>query len=102
MGEPIKPFAILMTNAHEHAHISRTQFIKLYVKTGLIKPVDLGARGLSVVLAELEAVLAQRVADIRAGKIVPPVRTSRAVGSTGRRGPGRPRKPRKEPTRATP
>jgi hypothetical protein len=76
----IKPITVPLMRAHELLGSgSRSQFKKVYVDTGLVKPIDVGARGLSVVIDEVHAAVRQRIADIRSGKIAPSPRTSRAL-----------------------
>jgi hypothetical protein len=84
--DPIKPISIPLVRAHELVGAgSRTQFKKIFVDTGLVEPVDMGARGLSVLVAEVEDAVRKRAAMIRSGEIVPPIRSSRgkkaAVGA---------------------
>ncbi len=78
MSESLKPITVPLMNAHELVGSgSRTQFKKVFVDTGLVKPIDMGARGLSVIVAEVEAAVLKRAEDIRSGKLVAPVRNSR-------------------------
>jgi hypothetical protein len=75
--EQIKPIAIPLQDAHQLVGCARTQFKKIFVDEGWVKPVDMGARGLSVIVAEVEEAVRKRAAMIRSGEIVPPVRSSR-------------------------
>jgi hypothetical protein len=75
--DQIKPIAIPLMQAHQLVGCSRTQFKKIFVDGDLIEPVDMGARGLSVIVAEVEEAVRKRAAMIRSGEIVPPVRSSR-------------------------
>lgn len=77
MIDHVKPIAIPLTNAHALVGCSRTQFKKIFVDGGLIEPVDMGARGLSVLVAEVEDAVRKRAGMIRSGEIVPPIRCSR-------------------------
>ena len=73
-----KPLSVPLARAHEVVGgISRTQFAKVYVHSGEVEPVDLGARGLSVFVDELEAAVRRRAEKIRSGELVPPIRSSR-------------------------
>jgi hypothetical protein len=73
-----KPISIPLVRAHELLGSgSRTQFKKIFVDSGLVTPVDLGGRGLSVIVAELEAAVQKRAEAIRSGEIIPPVRSAR-------------------------
>jgi predicted DNA-binding transcriptional regulator AlpA len=73
----VKPIAIPLMQAHQLVGCSRTQFKKIFVDEHLIKPVDMGARGLSVIVTEVEEAVRKRTAMIRSGEIVPPIRSSR-------------------------
>lgn len=76
--DQIKPITVPLMNAHHLVGSgSRTQFKKVFVDSGLVKPVDMGARGLSVIVAEVEDAVRKRAAMIRSGEIVPPIRSSR-------------------------
>jgi hypothetical protein len=75
--KPAEPVAIPLVRAHELVGCSRTQFAKIWVESGLIQPVDLGGRGRSVILAELQAAIKKRTEAIRSGEIVPPIRSAR-------------------------
>lgn len=77
MIEQVKPISIPLMRAHELVGCSRTQFKKIFVDGGLIDPVDMGARGLSVIVAEVEVAIHKRAEAIRSGAIVPPIRSSR-------------------------
>ena len=77
MIDQVKPIAIPLMQAHELVGCSRTQFKKIFVDGGLIQPADMGARGLSVIVAEVEDAVRKRAAMIRSGEIVPPIRSSR-------------------------
>jgi hypothetical protein len=75
--DQVKPIAIPLMQAHLLVGSSRTQFKKIFVDGGLIDPVDMGARGLSVIVAEVEEAVRKRAAMIRSGEIIPPIRSSR-------------------------
>jgi hypothetical protein len=75
--ETVKRITIPLNEAHQLVGSSRTQFKKIFVDGGLIDPVDMGARGLSVIVAEVEEAVRKRAAMIRSGEIVPPIRSSR-------------------------
>jgi hypothetical protein len=78
MIEQIKPITVPLARAHELLGSgTRTQFKKVFVDTGLIQPVDMGGRGLSVIVSELEAAVLKRAEAIRTGSLVPPIRNSR-------------------------
>lgn len=78
MIDQIKPLTVPLVSAHQLLGSgSRTQFKKMFVDTGLVEPVDMGARGLSVIVAEVEEAVVKRAAMIRSGEIVPPIRSSR-------------------------
>jgi hypothetical protein len=72
------PLTVSLTKAHEFLGAgSRTQFKKTWVDSGLVKPVDMGGRGLSIIVAELEEAVRKRAEMIRSGELVPPIRSSR-------------------------
>jgi hypothetical protein len=74
----INPLTVPLMNAHELVGSgSRTQFKKVFVDSGLVKPVDMGARGLSVIVEEVKDAVRKRAEAIRSGEIIPPVRSSR-------------------------
>jgi hypothetical protein len=75
--EQIKPIAIPLMQAHQLVGCSRTQFKKIFVDGDLIVPIDLGGRGLSIIVAEVEDAVLKRAAMIRSGELVPPIRSSR-------------------------
>jgi hypothetical protein len=75
--DQVKPIAIPLMHAHQLVGCARTQFKKIFVDEGWVKPVDMGARGLSVIVAEVEEAVRKRAAMIRSGEIVPPIRSSR-------------------------
>jgi hypothetical protein len=75
--DQVKPIAIPLMQAHQLVGCSRTQFKKIFVDGDLIEPVDMGARGLSVIVAEVEDAVRKRAAMIRSGEIIPPIRSSR-------------------------
>jgi hypothetical protein len=75
--EQVKPIAIPLMQAHQLIGCSRTQFKKIFVDGKLVEPVDMGARGLSVIVAEVEEAVRKRAAMIRSGEIVQEIRSSR-------------------------
>ncbi len=77
MIDQLKPIAIPLMRAHQLVGSSRTQIKKIFVDGGLVDPVDMGARGLSVIVSEVEEAVRKRAAMIRSGEIVPPIRSSR-------------------------
>lgn len=85
MNTQLKPIAIPLARAHELVGCSRTQFSKVWVDGGLVKPLDMGGRGLSVLLSELETAIEKRAAAIRSGELVPPIRSSRGRAKAQRR-----------------
>jgi predicted DNA-binding transcriptional regulator AlpA len=63
MNDPvIEPIAIPIRKAAEIVGCSRPQFYKHWIGRGLVKPVDLGARGKSIILEQLRAAIAAEVA----------------------------------------
>ncbi len=58
-----KPLAVSQAQAAKLVGISRSQFWKEYIRTGRVKALDLGARGTSVLVSDLEAAIAQRAAE---------------------------------------
>jgi hypothetical protein len=76
--DAIKRLTMPLVEAHELVGSgSRTQFKKIFVDSGLVKPVDMGARGLSVIIAEVEDAVRKRADMIRSGELVPPIRTAK-------------------------
>lgn len=78
-----EPLTVPLQNAHELLGSgSRSQFRKTFVDTGLVVPVDMGARGLSVLVDEVRAAVRKRADMIRSGEIVPPIRSARGKKQT--------------------
>jgi hypothetical protein len=76
--DQIRPLTVPLVSAHELVGSgSRTQFKKVFVDSGLVKPVDMGARGLSVIVAEVEDAVRKRAEMIRSGALIAPIRSSR-------------------------
>ncbi len=83
MSTPIEPIAVPLMAAGDLVGCSRTQFKKIFVDEGLVRPVDLGARGLSVIVSELRDAVHKRAEAIRSGAIVPPIRHSHSTFCVG-------------------
>jgi predicted DNA-binding transcriptional regulator AlpA len=56
----VEKLAVSIPEAAQIVGVSRARFYKLWVHEGLITPVDLGARGNSVILDDLRAALQKR------------------------------------------
>jgi hypothetical protein len=87
--DQINPIAMPLMRAHELVGCSRTNFKKIFVDEGWVKPVDMGARGLSVIVAEVEDAVRKRAAMIRSGEIVPPIRNSTSSRMSARSSRGK-------------
>jgi hypothetical protein len=55
-----EPLAVSVCRAAELVGVSRAQFYKKWVNAGLVPLIDLGARGKSVRVADLRAVVAAK------------------------------------------
>jgi hypothetical protein len=75
--QTIEPIAIPISKAHLMVGCSQSTFYKFWIGEGLVKPVDLGGRGQSVIVDEVKAAMLKRAEAIRSGAIVPPIRSAR-------------------------
>jgi hypothetical protein len=73
----IEPLAVPVAKAHLLIGCSQSTFYKIWIHEGWVAPVDLGGRGRSVIVDELRAAMQKRAEAIRAGAIVPPIRSAR-------------------------
>jgi hypothetical protein len=73
----IEPLAVPVAKAHLLVGCSQSTFYKIWVGEGWISPVDLGGRGQSVIVDEVREAMRKRAEAIRAGAIVPPIRSAR-------------------------
>jgi predicted DNA-binding transcriptional regulator AlpA len=56
----IEKMAVSIPQAAQIVGVSRAKFYSMWINEGLVKPVDLGARGRSVLLEELKAAIYAR------------------------------------------
>jgi hypothetical protein len=57
---PTDQIAVTVRRAAELVGVSRAQFYKVWIHGGLVKLIDLGARGKSVRVADLRSVVASK------------------------------------------
>jgi predicted DNA-binding transcriptional regulator AlpA len=62
---PVERIALSIPEAAQRVGISRAKFYKTWVGGGLVKTVDLGARGQSVLIKELDAAVERHVQQQR-------------------------------------
>jgi len=60
-------------------NLGTSTFRREYIETGLVTPVDLGGRGLSIVLSDLRAAVARRAAEQLADPTKKKLRNAGAV-----------------------
>jgi hypothetical protein len=79
---PLAPIAVPVSQAHKLVGGSRSQFYKVWIAQGWIKPIDLGGRGASVIVDEVKQAVRNRAEQIRSGAVTPPKRSARALKVT--------------------
>lgn len=84
MNQAIEPIAVPISKGHLLVGCSQSSFYKIWIGEGWVKSVDLGGRGESVLVSEVRAAALKRAEAIRAGEIVPPVRSARGRRSAER------------------
>jgi hypothetical protein len=57
---PTEPIAVSVRRAAQLVGVSRAQFYKAWINGGLVKLIDLGARGKSVRVDDLRSVIAAK------------------------------------------
>jgi hypothetical protein len=72
----IDPLAVPVSQAHKLVGGSRSQFYKVWIGEGWVKPIDLGGRGESVIVREVEDAIRHRAEQIRSGTVKPPKRAA--------------------------
>jgi hypothetical protein len=74
----VEPVSIPASRGFEITGGSKSDFYKTWIGEGWVKPVDLGCRGQSVIVAEVKAAVLKRTEMIRSGEIQPRVRNAGA------------------------
>jgi hypothetical protein len=77
--ESPKKIADTVARCADMLNLGTSTFRREYIQTGLVKPVDLGGRGLSIILAELHSAVARRAAEQRADPSKKKLRNAGAV-----------------------
>lgn len=75
--QAIEPIAVPISKGHLLVGCSQSSFYKIWIGEGWVRPVDLGGRGESVLVSEVREAALKRAEAIRAGNIIPPVRSAR-------------------------
>jgi hypothetical protein len=82
--------AVNIPRAAELIGISKAQFHKVWINTGRIQAVDLGARGRAIIVADLRVAVARRVAE----QVDTPAPARNAGAKTGATLKGKPLSPK--------
>lgn len=86
MDQSIKKVAVPAAQGHHITGGSKSGFYKIWIGEGWVKPVDLGCRGQSVIVAEVEAAILKRAEMVRAGQIPSSIRNAGAKTGAALRG----------------